>query len=141
MQIATTAVQLIGRRRRRLTRRLPPPPESLAPARLGSGAVAPSPLLALTGGSNSLFIREESTLKHESIFLSLLRESYTPVGKFFRPPRWMMSRFSIPTGEALIVVHPCSSLCVHWLCVSSHMYSPLFVTFRYIHVVCVCDDM
>ena len=88
-----------------------------------------------------MFIREESTLKHESIFLSLLRESYTPVGKFFRPPRWMMSRFSIPTGEALIVVHPYSSLCVHWLCVSSHMYPPLFVTFRYIHVVHVCDDM
>jgi len=53
----------------------------------------------------------------------------------------MMSRFSIPTREALIVVHPYSSLCVHWLCVSSHMYPPLFATFRYIHVVHVCDDM
>ena len=53
----------------------------------------------------------------------------------------MMSRFSIPTREALTVVHPCSSLCVHWLCVSSHMYPPLFATFRYIHVVRVCDDM
>ena len=70
MQIAAAAVQLIGCRRRRLTRRLPPPPESLAPARLGSGAAAPSPLLALTGGPNSLFIQEESTLKCESIFLS-----------------------------------------------------------------------
>ena len=53
----------------------------------------------------------------------------------------MMSRFSIPTGEALIVFHPCSSLCVHRLYVSSHMYPPLFATFRYIHVVRVCDDM
>ena len=71
MQTAAAAVQLIGyRRRHRLTRRLPPPPESLAPARLGFGAAAPSLLLALTGGPNSLFIREESTLKHESIFLS-----------------------------------------------------------------------
>ena len=71
MQIAATAVQLIGHRRRRcLTRRLPSPPESLAPARLGFGVAAPSPLLALTGGPNSLFIREESTLKCESIFLS-----------------------------------------------------------------------
>jgi len=84
MQIAATAVQLIGHRRRRcLTRRLPPPPESLAPARLGFGATALSPLLALTGGPNSLFIREESTLKRESIFLSLLCESYSPIGRFF----------------------------------------------------------
>ena len=106
MQIAATAVQLIGRRHRRLTCRLPPPPESLAPARLGFGATALSPILALTGGPNSLFIREESTLKRESIFLSLLCELYSTVGRFFWPPRWMMSRFSIPTGEALIVVHP-----------------------------------
>ena len=66
-------------RRRRSTHWLPPP-ESLAPARLGSGAVAPSPLLALTGGPNSLFIWEESTMKRESIFLSLLCESYSPIG-------------------------------------------------------------
>jgi len=70
MQIAATAVQLIGRRHRRLTCRLPPPPESLAPTRLGSSAAAPSPLLALTGGLNSLFIQDELTLKRESIFLS-----------------------------------------------------------------------
>jgi len=70
MQTTAVGVQLIGRRRRRLTHRLPPWPELLAPARLGSGAAAPSPLLALTGGPNSLFIHEESTLKRESIFLS-----------------------------------------------------------------------
>ena len=70
MQIVASAVQLIGRSRRRLTRRLPSPPELLAPARLGFGAAAPSPLLALTGGLNSLFIWEESTLKREPIFLS-----------------------------------------------------------------------
>ena len=71
MQIAAAAVQLIGcRHHRRLTRRLPPPPESLAPARLGFGAAAPPSLLALTGGPNSLFIREESILKREPIFLS-----------------------------------------------------------------------
>ena len=71
MQTAAAGVQLIGcRRRRRLTRCLPPPPESLFPARLGFGAAALSPLLALTGGPNSLFIREESILKRESVFLS-----------------------------------------------------------------------
>jgi len=71
MQTAAAAVQHIGRRcRRSLTRRLPSPPESLAPTRLGSSAAAPSPLLALTGGLNSLFIQDELTLKRESIFLS-----------------------------------------------------------------------
>jgi hypothetical protein len=68
-------------------------PDSHASARL-----APSLLLALTSKPNSLFIREESTLKRESVFLSLLYESYAPIV-------WLICSASTLDDESLFYAH------------------------------------